>query len=258
MFDVVLRERTSFGYYLKFIAERFGALKRGLFIKTGELREMPVRFRGSPIYEETVREVLEVHLDRAGLMDLYRRISDGAVRVATYVGERPTPLGYPIVRRYIEAPEIFSPDIQGDTTERMRRYLEHELVNLLCLECGNLDEGLVIKDLEDNPACHACGSKLLGLVQWWSEYIRTLLLKKRKREDLKEEELKLIVKTRQSADMVLSYGRRAIIAQCVYGIGPQTASRILAKMHDEEGEFYEDLLEAKMTFITNRPYWDRQ
>ncbi len=257
-FDVVLHERTSFGYYLKFIAERFGALKRGLFIKTGELREMPVRFRGSPIYDETVREVLEVHLDRVGLMDLYRRISDGAVRVATYVGERPTPLGYPIVRRYIEAPEIFSPDIQGDTTERMRKYLEHELVNLLCLECGNLEEGLVIRDLEDNPACPACGSRLLGLVQWWSEYIRTLLQKKRKREDLKEDELKLLVKTRQSADMVLSYGRRAIIAQCVYGIGPQTASRILAKMHDEEGEFYEDLLEAKITFITNRPYWDRQ
>lgn len=256
-FNVVLHERTSFGYYLKFIAERFGALKRGLFIKGGELREMSVRFRGSPIYEETVREVLETHLDREGLIDLYRRIRNGVVRVATFVGERPTPLGYPIVRRYIEAPEVFSPDIQGDTTERMRRYLEHEFVNLLCLECGKLNEGLMIKDLEDKPACPACGSRLLGLVQWWSEYIRTLLEKKKEKQELKEDELKLLVKTRQSADMVLSYGRRAIIAQCVYGIGPQTASRILARMHDQEGEFYEDLLEAKMTFITNRPYWDR-
>ncbi len=256
-FNTVLHERTAFGYYLKFIAERFGALKRGIFIKGDELREMPVRFRDSPIYDETVREVLEDHLDRAGLVDLYDRIEEGQVQIATFVGERPTPLGYPIVRRYIEAPEMFSPEVAGDTTERMRKYLEHELVNLLCMECSNLEEGLVIKDLEERPSCPACQSRLLGLVQWWSEYIQSLLQKKRVREELKDDEKKLLAKTRQSADMVLSYGRRALIAQCVYGIGPQTAYRILARMHDEEEEFYQDLLEAKMTFITNRPYWDR-
>ncbi len=256
-FNVVLHERTTFGYYLKFIAERFGALQRGLFIKGEELREMPVRFRGSPIYEETVREVLEDHLDHDGLLGLYRRLGEGRVVVTTWVGERPTPLGYPIVRRYIEAPEMFSPDVEGDTTDRMRKYLEHELVNLLCMECGGLQEGLVIRDLGERPACPACGSGLLGLAQWWSEYIRTLLEKKRDGRDLQDDEMKLLVKTRQSADMVLSYGRRAIIAQCVYGIGPQTAYRILARMHDDEGEFYRDLLEAKMAFITNRPYWDR-
>lgn len=258
LFDTVLHERTSFGYYMKFIAERFGALQRGLFIKGEELREMPIRFRGSPIYRETVREVLAEHLDREGLMALYERLREGRVRVATFWGDRASPLGYPIVRRYIEAPELLSPDVEGaDSLDRMRRYLEHEMVNLLCLECGQLEEGLVIRDLKEKPTCSACGSGLLGLVQWWSEYIRTLWERKQAKETLEEEELKLLVKTRQSADMVLSYGRRALIAQSVYGIGPQTASRVLARMHDEEEAFYRDLLEAKMTFISNRPYWDK-
>ncbi|MDX1534684.1 MAG: hypothetical protein R3291_03595, partial [Thermoplasmata archaeon] len=82
------------------------------------------------------------------------------------------------------------------------------------------------------------------------------LLKKMAREPLSEEELKALTRTRQSADMVLSYGRRAVVALSVYGIGPQTASRVLAKMHDEEEEFYQDLLDAKMHFITTRQYWD--
>ncbi len=56
---------------------------------------------------------------------------------------------------------------------------------------------------------------------------------------------------------MLSYGRRAIVAQCVYRVGPQTASRILARMHDDERFFYKELLEAKLKFITTRPFWDR-
>ncbi len=258
LFETVLHERTAFSYYMKFIAERFGALKRGLFLRSETLRGMSLRFRESPIYQETIREVSEAHLDWEGLRELYHRIREGDVSIATQKGERPTPLGYAIVRRYIEAPELFAPDVEGaDNLERMRLYLEHELVNLLCMECGTLQEGLMTGKLEDRPQCPECGSRLLGLVQWWSDHIRATLMKKLAKEELDEEELKLLARTRQSADMILSYGRRAIIAQCVYGVGPQTAGRILAKMHDEEEDLYQDLMEAKMAFITNRPYWDR-
>ena len=41
----------------------------------------------------------------------------------------------------------------------------------------------------------------------------------------------------------------------VYGIGPQTASRILAEMRDDEQAFYRDLLEAKIRFVTTRQFW---
>ncbi|MDA4118864.1 MAG: hypothetical protein OK455_11050, partial [Thaumarchaeota archaeon] len=64
-----------------------------------------------------------------------------------------------------------------------------------------------------------------------------------------------LAKARRAADLVLSYGRRAIVAQSVYGIGPQTAARILAKMHEDEETFYRELLEAKLKFIETRPFW---
>ena len=54
------------------------------------------------------------------------------------------------------------------------------------------------------------------------------------------------------------YGRRAVVAQGVYGVGPQTASKILARMHDDDRAFLEDLFEAKLQYITTRPYWDER
>ena len=84
-----------------------------------------------------------------------------------------------------------------------------------------------------------------------------ILEKKLRAKPLEDDELNALSRARRSADLVLSYGRRAVVAQCVYGIGPQTASRVLARMHDDEKRFYKDLLEAKLKFITTRPFWDK-
>jgi ATP-dependent Lhr-like helicase len=81
------------------------------------------------------------------------------------------------------------------------------------------------------------------------------MVRKIGRDALSEDERSELAKARRAADLVLSYGRRAIVAQAVYGIGPQTASRILAKMDDDEGSFYRELLEAKLKFIETRPFW---
>ena len=37
---------------------------------------------------------------------------------------------------------------------------------------------------------------------------------------------------------------------------PTTASKILAKMQDTEREFLNDLFEAKLKYVTTRPYWN--
>ncbi len=111
-------------------------------------------------------------------------------------------------------------------------------------------------DLPDHPSCTACGSRLLAPLFWSTGYVGGVLAKKRRGEVLDENEQKALVNARRSADLVISYGRRGVVAQSVYGIGPQTASRVLAKMHEKDAEFYKDLLEAKLLFIATRPYWN--
>jgi len=124
-------------------------------------------------------------------------------------------------------------------------------------ECGTLMEAVVVKSLKPKPTCSSCSSSLLAVSSWSTDFLRRILEKKLKAKALEDGEVDALSRARRSADLVLSYGRRAVVAQCVYGIGPQTASRILAKMHDDEKRFYKDLLEAKLRFITTRPFWDK-
>jgi len=63
VFKGVLHRHFPFGYYMKFIAERFGALRRGLMFSGDSLKELALRFRITPIYDETIREALLLHVD---------------------------------------------------------------------------------------------------------------------------------------------------------------------------------------------------
>src|SRR5438309_4342673 len=115
---------------------------------------------------------------------------------------------------------------------------------------------VTIAGLVGRPSCPNCGSKLLAPFFWSSGYVASILHKKRDKQKLDESEQKALTRARRSADLVIAYGKRAVIAQSVYGIGPQTASRVLSKMQESDNEFYKDLLEAKLQFITTRPYWN--
>ena len=259
IFKGVLHRHFPFGYYMKFIAERFGALKRGLMFSGDNLRELGLRFRMTPVYDETIREALMLHVDFPRVREIYQHIREGNMQVAVFRSQdKPTPLGFHLLNKHIDVPELIAPEtVEKDTLARLRFSLDNMTVDLLCFECGELLQAETVKKLAPKPKCSSCGSSLLAISTWSSDYLSRILAKKRRTEPLEEDERDTLSRARRSADLVLSYGRRAVIAQCVYGIGPQTASRILAKMHDDEKSFYKDLLEAKLKFITTRQYWDR-
>jgi hypothetical protein len=85
------------------------------------------------------------------------------------------------------------------------------------------------------------------------------LQKRRRGDELSPEELKELTQARRKADLILSYGKQAVRALQVKGVGAETASRILGKMHPNQDDFYTDLLKAKIQYLRTREYWgDRE
>ncbi len=254
----VLHRHFPWGYYSKFIAERFGALRRGRLMYGEALKELAVKFRLTPIYDETIREALTVHADFDGVKRVFGAIKNKDMELQFFRSkEKPTPLAYHILYRHVDVPELIAPDnVAADNMARLRVSIEGRLIDLLCFECGNLASEAMVGELPEYPSCNRCGSRLLAPLFWSTGYVAGVLAKKRGGGTLDENDQKALVKARRSADLVISYGRRGVIAQSVYGIGPQTASRVLAKMHEKDEDFYKDLLEAKLQFIATRPYWN--
>ncbi|HYM39570.1 MAG TPA: DEAD/DEAH box helicase [Thermoplasmata archaeon] len=254
----LLEDHLPLGYYMKFIAERFGALRRGLTIGEGEMNSLEIRFANTPIYDEAVREALLLHADFERVREIVQRIRNGDIQVVVHKSdETPTPLAYPILRRYVEAPELFSPEAErAEILDRMRLHLMSEPVHMLCFECGRFHEEVRLGELPDHPECVQCRSRLLTVLGFSAWTVRDALAKRQRKLDLSDEERKLLTRSKQIADLVAVYGKRAVFASSVYGVGPTTASKILAKMDETEKEFLNDLFEAKLKYVTTRPYWN--
>jgi len=58
----------------------------------------------------------------------------------------------------------------------------------------------------------------------------------------------------KNANIVLSSGKKAVIALSARGVGPENASRILATLTKDDA-FYREILKAERTFIQTHRYW---
>jgi ATP-dependent Lhr-like helicase len=256
-YGIAAQRNFPFPGRVKQIAERFGAIKRGMFISHPNLCSLPTRFESTPIFEEALQETGRDLLDMERAKGVLSRVSSGAIAVQVFrSAETPTPMAYHILYRYLDVPELVAPDsLAKSTVQRMKMSIYGTSVQLVCLKCGNPERPGMIGDMKEEPTCSSCGAGLLSPAFWNAPRLAELIRKKRAHLEMSEDEGRELAKARRSADLVLSYGRRAIVAQAVYGIGPQTASRILARMIEDEDEFYKSLLEAKLQFITTRPFW---
>ncbi len=256
-YAVAAQRNFPFPARVKHVAERFGALKRGKLIAHPNLCSLPTRFEKTPIFEEALQETGRDLIDMEKGKQVLLQVAAGEIQVATFLaGDRPTPIAYGLLYRYLEVPEAVAPDSLGKSSyQRMKASIFGTDVSLLCVKCGADQGETTVGGLSEEPRCVTCGSGLLVPCYWGTAKLSELIRKREAKESLNEEERAELSRARRGADLVLSYGKKAVVAQTVYGIGPQTASRILAEMHDDEETFYRDLLEAKIRFVTTRQFW---
>ncbi|MDH7563848.1 MAG: hypothetical protein QHH24_03055, partial [Candidatus Bathyarchaeota archaeon] len=255
-----LDAKFPFTYKMRFVAQRFGALPRGKTTGADTESRLPFQFGDTPIYDETIREAMLEKVDVAKVKEIISDVKNGKIKVsAIYRSEKPTPLAFHILEKYSDISELMAPEeVLLSNIEKMKRAIEARTARLLCMKCGEWLVEEKIKSLPEEPECAKCGSRLLTLT-YFSQDVKHLadsLKKRREGKELSEEELKELTSARRKADLILSYGKKAITALEVKGVGPETASRILGKMHSNEDEFYMDLLKAKIQYLRTREFWE--
>jgi len=251
--------RFPFGYKMKFVAERFGVIPRGKTLNAQSIENIYLRFRDTPIYRETLREAYQEKLDLASAKQIVSSVAAGEIEVARTMTKTPSPLARHILEKYLDAEELMAPaHAVADQLEYMKKSVYARTVNLACMGCGDWSIQARVREIGDRPTCGECGSGLLAVLRRHQRPEGFLATAKRwmKGEPLGDDERQALTYGRKTADMVLSYGRQAVVALMVFGVGPVTAYQVLSRMHKDERDFYADLLKAKIQYMRTKPYWD--
>lgn len=247
-----LPRSSLFKHRFVHVAKRFGALRKDADLTKINIDKLIELYWGSPIHAETLAELYTEKLDVKHAGEVLTGIRAGEIKIVPCAGLSPiAELGF----RY-ELHDIARPDRpEKEIFKLFRQRLMNTRIRLVCVNCGKYSVSMTVRDVDDEPRCPSCHSKLLGAVYPGATESQEIVKKRLKGKPLSEDEQKKLERIKRSADMVIVYGKKAIIALAGRGVGPQTAARVLARMHRTEDEFYKDILNAEREFIRTKKFW---
>ncbi|MCX6814519.1 MAG: DEAD/DEAH box helicase [Candidatus Aenigmarchaeota archaeon] len=233
------------------VAKRFGVISKDAEYGKGYIKKVAEAYSGTPVYREALNEVFHEKLDVEKAKSVLESLHSGKLKLTIETGLSPFAEAG-LMRKYeIVAPE--RPD--KEIFEIFKKRLMETRVGLVCANCGKWATIYAVEDLPKRIQCPICEAGLVSVVP--SKYVleaQQLAKKAIAGKRLKEWDAKHWEMMSDSASLVISSGRNAVIALAGRGVGRKAAGRILAKMHTDD-ELLQDILRAEQTYARNRRFW---
>lgn len=250
----VIANTELFRYRFIVIAKLFGVIDKSASISASIAKRLIKVLSESPVYAETLREIMKNYFDMNTLRNFARDISSGKIVVDTVTLESASPITRIMLDAAYYTKELVAPlRPNSELVEAFAGQVLAKKIELLCTYCGftftrNLSD---IRDAS-RILCPNCESPMVSLNK--PEY-EAVIKKRMSSKRLGMREQKLLKEMMKYASLFDSYGGRAAIALSVYGVGPETASRALLMLRREENLFLMDLLEAQKNYVRTKKYW---
>ncbi len=231
-------------------ARRMGLISKSADYRSINLSKVVSMYQFTPVYFETERELLVDKLDIERTKEVAKLISEKKIKIKkirglTKSGENG------LVHQFGEV--IHTKDARGEILKTVENRLMHTRVRVMCMNCGRYSAINKVGELKD-PECPVCKSRLIAVTSSRDVKSYNVWKKKFSGKPLTKSEKKIFASLERSADLVIAYGQRAIKVLAGHGIGPETATRVLANL-SEGNELIKDVIEAEKTFTRTHKYW---
>lgn len=242
---VVIMNSSILKRELLHTCRKFGAIEKRADFRQVSFDRIARLYRDTPMYDEAVEKTIFDRMDVDRTAEVLRRIRDGRIEV---VAGPPSPIGAAGIQ--LRWDMLASGKVERPILLAFKARLEKSQLRILCIACRKTSRRQ-IKELPEKIKCVHCGGSLVAAVPLWDE--RSIGAAGKRAPS--EEERKLVARLKKNANLVLSKGKRAVLALAARGVGPDTAARILTFQHETEEEFLRAVLSAEVQYAKNRRFW---
>ena len=149
--------------------------------------------------------------------------------------------------------ELLAPEnADASVIDTVRERIQEDRMLLFCLHCQEWERTQEVKRIPDQPECPFCGSTRIAALNPWAEEV-VAAVKTAEKDDEQEKQTQ---RAYQAATLVQSHGKQAVIALAARGVGPHNAARIIAKLRENEDDFYRDILSQERQYARTQSFWD--
>jgi ATP-dependent Lhr-like helicase len=226
-------------YQFLYVGKKFGVIRKDADYREMNLSRLMASYEGTPVMEETIEKTIWESMDLESTAEVLSRIRSGEIEIVY------APLSRLGEKGLQETREMYRPArADKGIIDALRKRLMHEEFKMLCLHC-RATRHLTAATAERKILCWKCGGEMLAALSKFD--METY------RKNVKD--LRWRNKLTKNADLVRTYGPKALLVLAGRGIGPDAAARILSTTTDEE-KLLKKILEQEIQFARTKRFWD--
>ncbi len=254
--EYLLKESNEYERILKETAVRFGVISKR------RINEVPksviTELENTPVANEALNEIKNHYTDFDGALEILRSIALKSIQIELFKTNDPSPLSKSLFENFSIGKFALKLASADAIITTVKTRIESEKIRLICMYCGwqNIE---IVKNLPEKIHCPKCGSVMIAVADPRDNIaLKIADLISKKSSILKKDNsfLKDFSRLMFSAELVASYGKKAIETMAGRGIGPKTAARILSIASNEQ-ELYRLILKAEIDYARTKRYWSQ-
>src|SRR6185437_3722437 len=213
-----------------------------------------VNWRTWCVAKEALRELYHDKYDIENTTELLQKIKSNEITITWVEVEGFSKLAEPILdhtTKYYASPANMDKGILDLVKSRLMK-TRHRLV---CVRCGKWEKVVETGQINEIPSCPYCKSRQIAAT-FYSDYdLPKIVQKKVAGKKITTEENHKFARAWKVSSLLANFGKTALVVISGYGVGADTAARILRNMIGEE-EVYKQIYEAERQYVTTRGFWD--
>ena len=236
------------------VSKKFGLVDKNAIYDKRLARFIYDRYSKTPISKESIRELIHDKFDAKSTQEILRRIRNKEISIHWLDLPHFSPLAQSILEHHSKASS--SPlSIEKGVLELIKERLDKTKHRLICIRCGKWERLVETREVVESISCKLCGSRLITTT-FSSDYdLSKIILNKLRGLEINTEQNHKFERAWKTASLINNFGKKALMVLSGYGIGVETAARILRNYVDDEN-LYKSIYDAERQYITTRGFWN--
>lgn len=236
------------------VAKKFGVVGRGAIYEKKSARFLYERYVKTSLVKEALRELFHDKYDLENTDKILKKIRDGEIIIKWLEIDTFSKLAEPILdhtAKYYSSPANLDKGIIDLVKARLAK-TKHRLI---CARCGKWERVMETNDVKNILICPYCKARQVTAT-FYSDYdLPKIIRKKYEGKKLSLDEKHKFDRAWKVSSLIENFGKIAITVISGYGVGADTAARILRNMIDEE-HLFKQIYEAERQYVVTRGFWD--